>query len=295
MPAIAGVRGYQGGLIGLTRMCDACAGRLGQCAGMIRLALLLTFLASPALACGQQTDCRVGDRSYRLYLPQTDGPAGVLFFAHGYQGSANGTMRNEGLMALAEEFDMAFVALDAGAPDWNLAHRPQEPSQTETREYDYVAAVLADLETRMDLDAERLVLTGFSAGGMFTWNIICGMSPAFAGFVPYAGTFWLAPPESCPTPPANVVHIHGTEDRTVPLAGRPIGPTRQGDVPQTLAMYTAHGGYEATGSRAAPGGMACAESANEAGQILDFCTFAGGHSFTIERLRHGIERVLVSD
>ena len=260
---------------------------------MVRLALILTLLlAGPALACSPQTDCVVGDRSYRLYLPETDGPTGVLFFAHGYQGSANGTMRNQSLMALAEEFGLAFVALDAGAPDWNLAHRPQAPAQTATQEFGYMADVIADLGTRMDLDRDRLVLTGFSAGGMFTWNMICGMSEPFAGFIPYSGTFWLAPPETCPTPPANVVHIHGTEDRTVPLGGRQIGGTRQGAVPDTLAMYRSHGGFEALGTETAAGGMSCAQSANGDGVILDFCTFAGGHSFTVERLRHGIERVL---
>ena len=259
---------------------------------MIRIALLLAVLAGPAFACGPQTDCVVGDRSYRLYLPEGEGPTGVLFFAHGYQGSANGTMRNASLMALAESFGLAFVALDAGAPDWNLAHRPQAPGQTETREFGYMADVIGDLDTRMDLDRERLVLTGFSAGGMFTWNIACGMGEPFAGFIPYAGTFWLTPPDSCPTPPSNLVHIHGTEDRTVPLGGRPIGGTRQGDVPQTLAMYSAHGGFEPAGTRAAAGGMTCDEATNAAGLILDFCTFTGGHSFTIDRLRHGLERVL---
>lgn len=261
---------------------------------MLRPILLTAFtlLASPLWACGVETDCMVGDRSYRLSLPDQAGPTGVLFFAHGYQGSASGTMRNQGLINLAEEFGLAFVALDAGAPDWNLAHRPANPAQSETFEYDYVAGVIEDLSTRMDLDRDRLVLTGFSAGGMFTWNIICGMSTPFAGFVPYSGTFWLEPPTSCPTPPANVVHIHGTEDRTVPLGGRQIGGTRQGDVPDTLAMYTTHGGYEATGTVEAAGGMRCAEAANETGRILDFCTFEGGHSFTAERLRHGITRIL---
>ncbi|MEM9318065.1 MAG: dienelactone hydrolase family protein [Pseudomonadota bacterium] len=261
-------------------------------ATLLGVSAALSTLASSAVACGLETDCQVGDRTYRLYLPEADGPTGVLFFAHGYRGSAAGAMRNESLMRLADDFGMAFVALDAGADDWNLAHRPQQPDQTETQEYGYVADVLADLATRMEVDSDRLVLTGFSAGGMFVWNIACGMADAFQGFVPYSGTFWLAPPETCPTGPSNVVHIHGTEDSTVPLSGRPIGQTRQGDVPDTLAMYRRVGGFEPVQTVPAAGAMSCEQSANTAGQVLDFCTFSGGHSFSIDRVRHGVERVL---
>ncbi|MEM1272424.1 MAG: polyhydroxybutyrate depolymerase [Pseudomonadota bacterium] len=261
---------------------------------MLRLALILSCLGLPVAACGVETDCSVGDRSYRIYLPQSDQPAGALFFAHGYRGSANGAMRNTAFLRLADDLGMAFVALDAGADDWNLANRPAEPNQAETREYGYVAAVIDDVSGRMNLDRDQLILTGFSAGGMFVWNIACGMGEDFAGFIPYSGTFWFAPPDTCPTPASNVVHIHGTEDRTVPLGGRPIGPTRQGDVPATLAMYADHGGFEPMGRVSAPGGMECDERENNDGRILDFCTFAGGHSFTIERLRYGVDRILAT-
>ena len=38
--------------------------------------------------------------------------------------------------------------------------------------------------------------------------------------------------------------------------------------------------------------MTCRQSENAAGQVLDFCTFPGGHDFSVTRLRHGITRVL---
>ncbi len=127
------------------------------------LATALTLLSSPSLACGPDTDCTVeGDRTYRYYMPDTEGPVGAFFHAHGYRGSAGGAMNNAALRDMADRLGMAFIAMNADADDWNLAHRPSEPDQTEAREYDYVAAVIEDVATRIDLDQSRLISTGFS-------------------------------------------------------------------------------------------------------------------------------------
>ncbi|MFQ6547323.1 alpha/beta hydrolase family esterase [Aestuariibius sp. 2305UL40-4] len=258
------------------------------------LSLCLALLAGPVAACGPDTDCVIGDRTYRLYLPEGHNgeEIGAFFFAHGYRGSAAGAMRNGSLRSLADELGMAFVALKSAGEDWNLAHRPREPQQEEAREYDYAAAVIEDVATRVPLARDRLVVTGFSAGGMMTWTLACGMSESFAGFIPMSGTFWAPVPESCPTPPANIVHIHGTEDPVVPIKGRPIGETSQGDVTTVIYRYTAEGGFNDPSQTEAPGGLSCTETANPDGKILDLCLFTGGHSFSTERLRHGIDRVL---
>ncbi len=258
----------------------------------MRLIFLLAALsAAPAFACGPDSDCLVGGRSYRLYLPEGGAPNGAFLFAHGYRGSGAGSMGNPALRRLADALGMAFVALDSEGPDWAIAHTPQAPGQAENREFVYVGAVLDDLVAK-GIDPARIVATGFSAGGMLTWTLACGMSERFAGFVPMSGTFWAPVPDSCPAPPANLVHIHGDADPVVPQAGRAIGPARQGSVAKALEMYREEGGFEPAGTGPAPGGMHCARERNPAGQVLEFCSFAGGHDFSTERLRYGIEEVL---
>lgn len=261
----------------------------------IILAAALSLLASPAIACGPDTDCTVlGDRTYRYYMPEgADGPVGAFFHAHGYRGSANGAMRNQSLRAMADRLGMAFIAMNADADDWNLAYRPSEPAQTEAREYDYVRAVIEDVATRIDLDRARLISTGFSAGGMMTWTLACGMGDTFAGFVPYAGTFWRNIPAECPTPVAHLIHIHGDDDSTVPMQGRAIGPTRQGDVYAALEMFADLGDQpDATVTEDMPNDLACSLSDNTAGTMLGLCIFSGGHSYSTARVEWAIERIL---
>lgn len=262
----------------------------------MRQILIAAFalLATPAMACGPDTDCAVlGDRTYRYYMP--DGvtePTGAFFHAHGYRGSANGAMRNASLRAMADRLGMAFIALNADADDWNLAHRPRDPAQTEAAEMDYVAAVVADVSTRIPLDHSRLISTGFSAGGMMTWTLACEMSETFAGFVPYAGTFWSPTPAACPSPATTIVHIHGDADTTVPQEGRAIGGTSQGNIWEVLEMYGTAGGYGTPAAMQAPEGMRCLGGENASNNALVFCEFDGGHSYSTARVEWAIEWIL---
>lgn len=258
------------------------------------LATALTLLASPALSCGQDTDCSVlGDRTYRYYMPaDAQGPVGAFFHAHGYRGSANGAMRNASLRAMADRLGMAFIAMNADADDWNLAYRPRNPQQTDAAEVDYVNAVIEDVATRIELDQSRLISTGFSAGGMMTWTLACQMGDTFAGFVPYSGTFWQNIPASCPTPASHLIHIHGDADSTVPLEGRAIGQTRQGNVYDALTLYQVHGQFRAAQPEEMPNGLRCMMRDNTEGLTMEFCIFSGGHSYSTARVEWAIERIL---
>lgn len=255
------------------------------------LALLLSAAAlsggaTGALACGPETDCRLGERHYRIRMPEGhDGrtPVGAILFAHGYRGSAAGIMASEALARAASDLGVALIAVKSAGEDWSIPGAPSQSAVEGADELAYVDQVIEDAAARVPLDTDRVMATGFSAGGMMVWNLICHRSGRFAAFAPVAGTFWRPIPERCTTPPASVLHIHGDDDRIVPLAGRPIADTHQGDVREALAMYAAYGGF----GPARPseiGGLACESRESATGERLDFCLFAGGHSFRAEYL-----------
>jgi polyhydroxybutyrate depolymerase len=246
--------------------------------------IALMFLAPmAALACGADTDCDVETGTYRIAMPEgATGPIGAIIFAHGYQGSASGTMKNKGLIQVATDRGLAFIALDASGDDWALPNAPSESTDGRD-EMAYLDAVVADAVTRFGIDRQNIVISGFSAGGMFTWNAICDRGDAFAGYIPYSGTFWKGPPTGCAAGNQNIVHVHGDADRTVPLEGRTIGDTRQGSVPETLAMYRADKGF--TGAEAmTTADMTCERATASDGKHLDFCLFPGDHDFRAVRL-----------
>lgn len=252
---------------------------------------LMTFAfilsGTSSFGCGADTDCPVGDRSYRIALPQTatpDAPLGALVFAHGFGGSAQGTMNNTNLRRLADELGIALIALQVDSPDWELPFSPRAYDADGSREFLYVDQVLQDVTARHSVDPGSVMMSGFSAGGMLTWNLACKRSDSFRAFVPMSGTFWLNVPNDCDQPASSVYHFHGDSDGVVPLEGRQIRNTHQGSVTGTLAMYSKLGGFGDHQSLTF-GSATCDLKKNTDGIELAFCSFAGGHSFEVDFLR----------
>jgi polyhydroxybutyrate depolymerase len=251
-----------------------------------------TLAASQAVACGADTNCELGgDRHYRIAMPDGhDGtsPVGAIVFSHGYRGSAAGLMRNRNLRRAISDMGLAFIALKSKDDDWVLPNSPRHMDSDGSVEFNYVDAVLSDATSRFALDTTRMMASGFSAGGMMTWNLACARSDSFAAFAPISGTFWLKPQSNCDGPVANIIHIHGDNDPTVPLNGRPIRQTHQGQVSEALDMYRAYGGFEPMPATKTDM-FTCENSANADGDILNFCLFSGGHSFRSAYLKYAWE------
>ncbi len=260
---------------------------------IVLLSLVFSCVASSLLACGQHSDCPVGERFYRIVLPEGDNatePMPALVFAHGFRGTAKGVLRNPKLRALASDLGAALIAVKSVGSGWDLPNGPRTLKSDGSSEFTYFDAVIDDATTRFPIDKNRIVMSGFSAGGMMTWNLACSRPDRFAGFVPIAGTFWLSPPETCAQPATSIIHIHGDQDKTVPLLGRRIGPTKQGEVPAVLDMYASFGAFGQP-ERHRYDGLSCKERRTEGGDLLDFCLFSGGHWFDPEHLRHGWKKL----
>lgn len=239
-----------------------------------------TLSFSAAHACGPDTDCMIGnDRHYRIRMPEGhDGKAqvGAIFFMHGYRGSAKGIMRNKALGKVVSDLGLALVAPKAAYEDWAI---PGSPSGKAPKELGYFEAVVADIKEKFNIDTSRMMASGFSAGGMMTWNLACDRSQLFAAYAPIAGTFWEPTPTTCETPIANIIHTHGTSDKIVPLAGRPIGDTKQGDVFKVLDMYAKKGNFDkARAYKISRLEFDCNELKSDENQILELCLHPGGHS-----------------
>ncbi len=248
--------------------------------------------AGTAFARGPDTDCRLGDRTYRIRMPAGYGggkPIGAIVFAHGYRGSAAQVMANAGLAQVAAELGVALIAAKSAGDDWSLPGAPWSVNKPKFDELAYFDRLVADVARRFPIDEKRLMASGFSAGGMMVWTLACHRSTQFAAFAPIAGTFWQPEPKTCTTPPASLIHIHGDQDRIVPLKGRKIGDTRQGDVPQVIKMYARYGAFGPP-QLSNGGGLRCADRRNPRGHILNFCQFSGGHWLRPDHVRRAWKR-----
>lgn len=250
---------------------------------VLAVALLLTGGVTQAVACGAVTDCAVGDRVYRIRLPggtpANDG-IGAILFAHGHGGTAAEIMADDKLARAAAAERVALIALQASPRGWAIPGSPSAAAGGGGDEIGYVERVVADAARRFAIAPRRIMASGMSAGAMLVWNLACERGRSFAGFAPIAGTFWTPLPADCPSLPGMLLHIHGTADRVVPLEGRAVRQSRQGNVFSAIALFASLGGY-GPARQIRMDALDCTLRRNPAGAELGLCLHDGGHDYRV--------------
>ncbi|MBO6756574.1 MAG: polyhydroxybutyrate depolymerase [Roseibium sp.] len=236
--------------------------------------------------CAGERPCELDGGQYYIHLPDgaaADAPKGAIFFLHGHRGSALKEIRKDGFKKLADDLNVAFVAVQGVEGTWSFPTAPRNLRD----EFAFFDQVLDDVAARFGVDRGRTMLSGFSSGGFMTWYLACENAGRFSGYAPIAGAFWKPLPASCETDTPFLFHIHGTKDTVVPLEGRPLGGGRwhQGDVFDSFKVWQ----RQVEKSRAAietytDAGFQC-ERWTPATGLLELCLHDGGHSIRAEWLK----------
>lgn len=239
-------------------------------------------LPKPGDPCPTAAGCSVASGSYRIVLPPQAAagrPVGAILYFHGYQGSAAEVIADPGLLAVARRLGVALIAPDGAGRTWSY---PGSPARNRD-EFAFVGQVLDDVVARFPVDPGRILASGFSQGGSMVWYLACRMPTRFAAFAPIAGAFWEPLPQRCEGPRPPLVHVHGTSDKTVPLAGRALrSGARQGDVFKSFAILEPGGctaGWAgAVRTDITVGELSCRVAVGCDGPArLELCLHAGGH------------------
>lgn len=267
------------------------AARIRLASGLALLAAILAITPlraqdasgrSPIDSCPADGGCKVKDGDYRIIVPPQAGPGqklGAIMYFHGYQGSAEETISDQGLVAVARRLGVALIAPDGMGHSWSFPGSPAHGRD----EFAYVGHVLDDATQRFAIDPARIMASGFSQGGSMVWYLACRMPARFAAFAPIAGAFWEPLPQSCAGPRPSLIHVHGMSDGTVPLAGRALRyGYKQGDVFKSLAILAPGGCTAAWAADVSKSGqseaLSCRLATGCGGSArLELCLHAGGH------------------
>ncbi len=250
---------------------------------MTRLLLLLlpALLLLTAAGTAQAEPYGVETGTYRAHVPAGwDGatPLPLLMFFHGYGQDGAAVMGNAELMTLADEQGVLVIAPDGQEKRW--AHQGA-PLRERLRDDDaFVRAVLADAQRRWPVESRRVWASGFSIGGSMAWHQACFQGGLFTAFLPAAGAFWRPHPQSCPSGPVNLMHVHGTADTVVPMQGRAIREVyHQGDVLEGMALWRDRNGCADAPSAVTEAGDLRCEIWRRcgSGKELQLCLHPGGH------------------
>jgi polyhydroxybutyrate depolymerase len=168
------------------------------------------------------------DRRYLLYLPETYDRSRaypLVIVLHGGGGMSKGISQTSRMHDLADREGFIVVYPDGTGREsnkkltWNAGGQPPQ-GWAERQGVDDVAfmrALVEAISTPFRVDRKRIYVAGMSKGGMLAYHLACRMSDVVAAVAVVAGTMTSA--DCQPQHPVAVLHIHGSADENVPLAG----------------------------------------------------------------------------
>lgn len=201
-------------------------------ASVFCLVTLLAIVGDP-LGPGDTTrSLKMGevDRSYLVHVPpryDSRKPTPVMLVLHGAGTNGQITVHFCGLNKKSDE--AGFIAVYPNGTGlaglmltWNAGWIRRNGDDGKADDVAFIARVLDDLATVVNVDPKRVYATGMSNGGMMCYRLAAELSDRIAAIAPVAGT--MAIDGYNPKRPMSVMHFHGTADKMVPMGG-PNGRT----------------------------------------------------------------------
>lgn len=254
--------------------------------------LMLGLTASAVPARGEPGLFEVASGTYRAVTPTGwDGrrKLPLVLYIHGYGQSSADVTDDQALVEAVTGSSAMLIVPDGLDRRWSFAGSPSQGARDEIA---FLRAVLTDAERRWPIDESRVIAAGFSIGGSVVWDLACHAGEGFAAFLPVSGDFWLPYPQGCESGPVNLRHIHGMNDQTVPMGGRPLrgGRFTQGDIGKSLAILqqTDGCGAEADHIEQQRELKCWIWSSCASGKRLELCLHSDGHMMKAQWLRDGI-------
>jgi polyhydroxybutyrate depolymerase len=192
---------------------------------------------------------------YTLHVPpkyDAARPTPVVLILHGAGGSGKGYLDNAGWAKKADQADFVAVAPDglAARPDekanfltnprlWQSGQLPATGARGKVDDVAFFKALLDDVGRRVNVDSDRVYLTGHSNGAGMTFRLGAELSERFAALAPVASHPWIKDPQ--PARPLPTLYIIGTDDPLVPVKGgesvTPWGKRTTPPVADSLARW----------------------------------------------------------
>jgi len=178
---------------------------------MKRLSLILFVLIS--LSTTFQAETLIVDnttRDYIVYAPKNLGSQRPLLIScHGMNQDAGYQKGMLQIEAIADTAKFVTVFPNGINRGWDISG---------DRDLRFVQAIIDEMAAKYDIDRNRVYLSGFSMGGMFTYHAMNRMADKIAAFAPISG-YPMGGGVYTSSRPVPIIHTHGTTDDVVGFGG----------------------------------------------------------------------------
>ena len=231
-------------------------------------------------------------REYRYYVPSSydpDQPTPLMVVLHGHPDTAVGISLITQMNPVAEENGFIVAYPNGIGNGWYYLPGQEEQIPDEQFLRDMIDEMALDL----NIDRNRVYVTGFSNGGFMTENLACNAPDVFAAFAVVGATIYQDLDEVCEgTPAVPMLLMHGTADVSVPWEGQfsmsQAGLVATGSVPETVDFWVNHNGCNAEsdtridvpqGDEATRVGIFPFSGCDDGSTLLFYAIDGGGHNW----------------
>ncbi len=192
-----------------------------------------------------------GDRPVQLQVPASfdDGARyPLVMILHGYGAGGFVQQAYLGLGNLADAHDALVLAPDGTADStgrlfWNADPACCDFGGAGVDDVAYLGGMVDDIMAAWPVDDTRVSLVGHSNGSFMAYRMACDRADVITAIAGLAG---LGPTAPCaPVQAVSVLHIHGTDDTTIPYQGGDFGPTRAPSAVESVAAFASRNGCTA--------------------------------------------------
>jgi polyhydroxybutyrate depolymerase len=162
-------------------------------------------------------------RKFILFVPTTlrkEETNPVIFVLHGALGDSNSAKWNCRMNDEAEKRKFFLIYPDAmGLHTWNAGACCGLGRWRETKDVEFIGAVIDYMESQLNADPKRIYVSGASNGGMMAYRLGIELSDKIAAISPVDGAMEFSGP--APKEPISVIVFHGRQDKVIRYDGEP--------------------------------------------------------------------------
>lgn len=235
------------------------------------------------------------ERSYIIHLPPAIGSARafpLVIVLHGGGGSADGTMKQTGMSAKADQENFIVVYPNGTGRNedrlltWNSGNCCGYALDNRVDDVGFMRVLIPQIEGDYPerIDVKKIYATGISNGGMMAYRLACELSDQIAAIAPVSGAL---NNECKPASSVSVIAFHGTADENVPYNGgagtKSIDPHPRTDQSVAYAMnfWSGRDGCSPKPQRIENGNVARVEYSGCLGNtsVVLYTLVGGGHAW----------------
>ena len=201
-------------------------GSMAACNSVTPTSTAIPTVVSTVSPIDEQRVLTIGgmERTYFLHIPSglnDHESVPLVFVFHGFQENGAFARNYTGMDKIADANRFIVVYPDGSGPSgslsWNASGCCGYALQNNVDEPAFVRAIIADVEAIVKVDSRRTYAAGFSNGALLSYRLACEMSGTFAAIAPASGVLMYSPCQ--PQQPVSIMHVHGINDRVVPIEG----------------------------------------------------------------------------